>query len=86
MEKVDFTNIWYVTKEKAEIIYAIKEEGIYSGIITNINKDFDCTALSFSKIESDDNYDLQINTNNERQLSSKTLNIIKEYNLQVIVL
>lgn len=86
MEKVNFTNIWYEVKGKAEIIYAMKEEGIYSGIVANANKDFDCAAVSFNKIESADNYDLQINTNNERQLSTKTLNIIKEYNLQVIVL
>lgn len=83
MQKVDFTNIWYTTSGKTETLYAMKEEGIYSGIITNSNNSFDCSALSFCKIETADDYDLQIITKNNEKLSLEAFDIIQKYGLQV---
>lgn len=86
MEKVDFTNIWYKPNNREEFIYAMKEEAIYSGIILNIENQFDYLATSFCKVETASDYDLIIRFKGNEQFSEKTKDIIKEYNLQIVTL
>lgn len=86
INKVNFTNIWYMPNEADEILYAMKEEAIYSGIITNSSNSFDYSATSFCKVETADNYDLYISTKDSEKLSINTLNIIKAYKLKILIL
>lgn len=86
MDKVDFTNIWYKPNDREEIIYAMKEEAIYSGIILNIENQFDYLATSFCKVETASDYDLIIRLKDDEKFSEKTKDIIREYNLQIVTL
>lgn len=86
MQKVDFTNIWYKPNDREEIIYAMKEEAIYSGIILNIENQFDYLATSFCKVETASDYDLIIRLKDDEKFSEKTKDIIREYNLQIVTL
>lgn len=84
MNKVGFTNIWYKPYNKDEILYAMKEEAIYAGLIINTKNQFDYSATSFCKIETDNDYDLYIHIKGGQKLNKKTLNIINEYGMQMI--
>ena len=86
INKVVFTNIWYMPNDVAEILYAMKEEAIYSGIITDSSNPFDYSATSFCKVETADNYDLYINMKDNEKLSTNTLNIIKAYEWKILTL
>lgn len=85
MCKVDFTNIWYRLDGEDEIKYAIREEGIYSGIIQDIKGGFDCAATSFCKFETASDYDLIIRFKENQKLSKKTKDIIKDYDIELII-
>ncbi len=85
INKVVFTNIWYMPNDVAEILYAMKEEAIYSGIITDSSNPFDYSATSFCKVETADNYDLYISTKDNEKLNTNTWNIIEAYKWKILI-
>lgn len=86
MDKVDFTNIQYKPNDRKEFMFAIKEETLYSGIVLNTENGFHHSATSFCKFETASDYDLIIRLKNSEEVSEKTKDIIKEYNLQIVTL
>lgn len=86
IEKTGFTNIWYEPRTKEEMIYAMKEEVNYSGVIVNVHGEFDKFIYSFAKAETADNFDLYIFAKNNQELDSRTINIIDKYKMQLITI
>ena len=84
LEKTDYTNIWYSPKTEEEVIYAMEKEVHYAEIIINICDKFDKFAYSFAKVETADNFDLHIFTQEKQKIDTRTISIMEKYKMQLI--
>lgn len=76
LHMVDSSNIWYLPKDRNEIIYSMKMEVDYTCVIINKNKNFFEYTYGLLYVESADNYDLIIQVKNDEDFIDRVLSKI----------